>query len=84
MRTAVFLFEETGDFIIEQRTGGKFDLHLSGVKFPLLTFQANADEVIRCVYRINNNNNPVGENEGISLISVGPEKNRVGPIEIQA
>ena len=76
-------FEETENFIIEPKTDGKFDLHLSGIKFPLLTFQAHADEVIRCVYRIKNNN-PVGEHEGIPLISRDQESKRVGPNEIQA
>jgi HJR/Mrr/RecB family endonuclease len=76
-------FEETENFIIEPKTGGKFDLHLSGIKFPLLTFQTQADKVIRCVFRIKNNN-PVGEHEGTTLISHNQENNRVGPNEIQA
>ena len=76
-------FEETGDFFIEPRTGKRYDLHLPGVKFPLLTFQAHADKVSRCVYRIINNK-PVGEHEGTTLISIDHDKNRVGPDEIQA
>ncbi len=32
--------EETKDFIIESKAEGKYDLHLPGVKYPLLTFQA--------------------------------------------
>jgi hypothetical protein len=76
-------FEETGDFFIEPRTGRRYDLHLPGVKFPLLTFQAHANEVIRCVYRIKNNN-PVGEHEGTALISCDHENHKVGPDEIQA
>ncbi len=76
-------FEETENFIIEPKTGGKFDLHLSDIKFPLLTFQIQADKVIRCVYRIKNNN-PVGEHEGTTLITRDQENNRVGPNEIQA
>ena len=76
-------FEETEKFIIEPKAGGKFDLHLSGVKFPLLTFQAHGDEVIRCIYRIKDNK-PVGEHEGIMLICLDQENNRVGPNEMQA
>jgi HJR/Mrr/RecB family endonuclease len=76
-------FEETVDFFIEPRTGGRYDIHLPGVKFPLLTFQAHADKVIRCIYRIRNNK-PVGEHEGTILISIDHDNNRVGPDEIQA
>ncbi len=76
-------FEETGNFIIEPRAGGKFDLHLSSVKFPLLTFQAHCNEVIRCIYRIKDNK-PVGEHEGTTLIGNDRENNRTGPNEIQA
>ena len=76
-------FEETANFIIEPRTGGKYDLHLQGVKFPLLTFQAHANDVFRCVYRIKNNK-PVGEHEGIALISSDRDNNRIGPNELQA
>ena len=76
-------FEETGDFFIEPRAFGRYDLHLSGVKFPLLTFQAHADRVSRCVYRIRNNK-PVGEHEGTTLISVDHDNNRAGPDEIQS
>jgi len=75
--------EETGDFFIEPRTSARYDLHVSGVKFPLLTFQAHGDEVIRCVYRIKNNK-PVGEHEGITLISSEHDSTRIGPDEIHA
>ena len=76
-------FEETGDFFIEPRTGGRYDLHLPGVKFPLLTFQAQAEEIIRCVYRIKNNK-PLGEHEGIALIGINQDKTRIGPDDMQA
>ena len=75
--------EETGDFFIEPRAGRRYDLHLPGVKFPLLTFQAQDENVVRCVYRIKNNN-PVGEHEGTALINCDHDNHRVGPDEIQA
>jgi hypothetical protein len=61
--------EDTEQFIIEPKTGSKYDLHLQGVKFPLLTFQVESDIIIRCILRIKNNN-PVGENEGFALIDM--------------
>ncbi len=76
-------FEETGDFIIEPRTVGKYDLHLPGVKFPLLTFQAQADRLTRCIFRINENR-PVGEHDGAPLISIDRDNNRIGPDEVNA
>ena len=75
--------EETEHFIVEPKAGGKFDLHLPGVKYPLLTFQAQNDNISRCVYRIKNNQ-PVGENEGISVISVDRNNIRHGPDDLQA
>ena len=69
--------EETKDFIIERRANGKYDLHLPGVKFPLLSFQARLNSVVRCVYRIKNNV-PVGEFDGLALIK-SDRNNRYGP-----
>ncbi len=76
-------FEETGDFIIEPRTVGKYDLHLPGVKFPLLTFQAQGDRITRCILRIKDNN-PVGEHEGTALINIDHDNIRIGPDEATA
>lgn len=76
-------FDETGDFFIEPRASGKYDLHLSGVKFPLLTFHAQGEEVIRCVCRIKNNK-PVGEHEGTMVIGIDRDNNKIGPDETQA
>lgn len=76
-------FEETGDFIIEPRTVGKYDLHLPGVKFPLLTFQSQVERVTRCIFRIKDNK-PVGEHEGAALISFDRDNNRIGPDEVNA
>ncbi len=55
--------EDTKDFILERRANGKYDVHLPGVKFPVLSFQARYEDVIRCVFRIKNNE-PVGEYDG--------------------
>ena len=76
-------FDETEDFIVEQRLGGKYDLYLPNVKFPLLTFQANSDAVTRCVFRIKNNQ-PVGEFEGVTLLGYDRNNVRFGPEGIQA
>jgi hypothetical protein len=70
--------EETKDFMIEPKADGKYDLHLPGVKFPLLTFHAHGDDVIRCVFRIKYNE-PVGEFNGEPLISVDRNNDRFGP-----
>ncbi len=75
--------EETEHFIIEPKALGKYDLHLSGVKYPLLTFQVQSDSIIRCVCRIKNNK-PVGENEGSAVISIDRNNIRVGPDDMQA
>jgi HJR/Mrr/RecB family endonuclease len=76
-------FDETEDFIVDQRTGGKYDLYLPNVKFPLLTFQANSNIVTRCILRIKNNQ-PVGEFEGVTLLGFDRNNVRFGPEDIQA
>ncbi len=70
--------EETKDFIIESKVEGKYDLHLPGVKYPLLTFQVNGDEVVRCVFRIKYNE-PVGEFDGEAIINIDRNNDRFGP-----
>ncbi|MCW4030710.1 MAG: restriction endonuclease [Candidatus Bathyarchaeota archaeon] len=69
--------EVTKDFMIEARVGGKYDLYLPGVRFPLLTFQVQDGVVVRCVFRIINNE-AVGEYEGVALIRFEHDV-RVGP-----
>lgn len=59
---------DTKDFIVESRADGKYDLFLPGVRYPLLTFQADSGRVIGCVCRIKFNE-PVGEGEGTVLFS---------------
>ncbi len=75
--------EETKDFIIEPKPDEKFDLHLPGVKYPLLTFQAQNEEIIRCVFRIKYNE-PVGEFDGEALIRIERNNDRYGPDGNQA
>ncbi len=75
--------EETKDFIIETKADEKYDLHLPGIKYPLLTFQACDDNVIRCVYRIKYNE-PVGELDGEAIIRSDRNNDRYGPNGIGA
>jgi HJR/Mrr/RecB family endonuclease len=70
--------EETKDFIIESKTEGKYDLHLPGVKYPLLTFQTHCNDVVRCVFRIKYNE-PVGEFNGEAIINTDNNNDRYGP-----
>ncbi len=75
---SLLMLEETRDFIIESKTNGKYDLHLPGVKYPLLTFQTYGDNIVRCVFRIKYNE-PVGEFEGKALVSTDRNNERIGP-----
>jgi hypothetical protein len=79
---SLFGLEDTKDFIVDPKADGKYDLHLLGVKYPLLTFQVQSGEVTRCVYRIKNNE-PVGESEGAVLIK-SDRSNRFGPDDVRA
>jgi HJR/Mrr/RecB family endonuclease len=70
--------EETRDFIIESKTDEKYDLYLPGVKYPLLSFQAQGDDIVSCVFRIKYNE-PVGEFNGEAIIRTHSSNNRSGP-----
>jgi hypothetical protein len=74
---------ETKNFLVEAKTEGKYEVHLPGVKYPLLTFQTQNGGVSRCVFRIKYNE-PVGENDGEALISTNEAHLRVGPDDEQA
>jgi hypothetical protein len=74
--------DENKDFIIEPRLGGKYDLFLPGVKYPLLTFAEQGGVVVRCVFRIRNGE-PVGEFEGEVLVGCEGDV-RVGPDGVEA
>jgi HJR/Mrr/RecB family endonuclease len=70
-------------FLIEKRTGEKYDLYFIGVSFPLLTFHVQNDLVIRLIYRIKYHE-PVGENDGEALINCDRSGNRFGPNDAEA
>jgi len=74
---------ETKNFLVEAKAEGKYEVHLPGVKYPLLTFQSQNGKVSRCVFRIKYNE-PVGENDGEALISTNEAHLRVGPDDEQA
>jgi hypothetical protein len=74
---------ETKNFLVEAKAEGKYEVHLPGVKYPLLTFQTQNGGVSRCVFRIKYNE-PVGENDGEALISTNDLHLRVGPDDEQA
>ena len=60
--------EQTGIFIVERKQNGKYDVHRHGIRHPILSFQVRGlSTVTRCVFRIENNK-PVGEYEGHTLI----------------
>jgi restriction system protein len=69
--------EDTKDFILERKANGKYDILVPGVKYPVLSFQGRYEDVIRCVFRIKNNE-PVGENDGSALIR-SDRNERYGP-----
>jgi restriction system protein len=75
--------EETKDFLFEHKADGKYDVYLLGIRFPLLTFQVCLGEVIRCIFRIKNNE-PVGESEGTVLIKNDRDNIRIGPDDERA
>ncbi len=68
LMASLLALEELGNFMIEPKAEGKYDLHLPTVKHPLITFHVQSGAVVRCVLRVKNNT-PVNENEGIILIS---------------
>jgi len=74
---------ETKNFLVEAKAEGKYEVHLPGVKYPLLTFQSQNGVVTRCVFRIKYNE-PVGENDGEALISTNEVHSRIGPDDEQA
>lgn len=70
-------------FLVERKSEGKYDLILPGVRYPLLSFEVDAEKVARCLLRIKYNE-PVSEGDAEQLISTGDNGNRVGPDEAQA
>lgn len=82
LKQSLLKLADEKDFVIESRNDGVYDLYLFGVKYPLLTFQAESEAVTKCVYRIRYNE-PVGENEGEVLIN-SYDDTRVGPEDMEA
>ena len=74
-KTKLFLFRDKGD--------QKYDVHLPGIRYPLLTFQVESGVIARCVFRIKYNE-PVNENEGEVLITTNEMRGRVDPSEEKA
>ena len=70
-------------FLVESRAGEKYDLFVPWIKYPLLTYQTNSNNVTRCVYRIKYNN-PVSESEGKNLVYTDHDGNRQGPNDEEA
>jgi hypothetical protein len=69
---------KTKDFLVEPKSAEKYDLYLSGVRHPLLTFQGSSDVVTACVFRIKYNE-PVSESEGEALITSKGDGTTAGP-----
>ncbi|MCW3984171.1 MAG: restriction endonuclease [Candidatus Bathyarchaeota archaeon] len=80
---SLLALDETKNFLVTPKTEGKYDVYLPGVKYPLLTFQAQNGRVVRCVFRIKYNE-PVNENDGEVLIAFDDSLNSTGPDEAQA
>ena len=80
---SILALVENKTFLVAPKTDGKYDVHLPGVKYPLLTFQAQNGKVVRCVFRIKYNE-PVTENDGEVLIGLDDKINRTGPDDVQA
>lgn len=64
---SLLVLGESKIFLLEAKADGKYDLHLPGVKYPLLTFQAQNGVVTRCVLRIKYNE-PVTEDQGEVIV----------------
>jgi hypothetical protein len=59
---------ETKDFMIESRAGEKYDLYLTGIKYPLLTIQTQSNVAVKCISRIKYFE-PMSENDGEALFT---------------
>jgi predicted nucleic acid-binding Zn-ribbon protein len=79
---SLLALEENKTFLVAAKAEGKYDIHLPGVKYPLLTFQAQNGRIVRCVFRIKYNE-PVNENDGEVLIGFDDSLNRTGQDEAQ-
>jgi HJR/Mrr/RecB family endonuclease len=70
-------------FRIEPRGEGKYDITLPGVKYPLLTFQAQNGIVLTCIERIEYNE-PVTEADGEVIVGFDEANQPIGPKDEEA
>jgi HJR/Mrr/RecB family endonuclease len=75
---SLLALDETKNFLIEAKPEGKYYVHLPGVKYPLLTFQAPHGVVTHCICRIKYYE-PVTEIEGETIIDTDEANRRIGP-----
>ena len=59
--------EETKEFSIQTKDTGRYDLHIYGIKSPLLSFQTRFSTVTKCVLRFSGKE-PISEADGEKLI----------------
>ena len=74
---SLLALEANKNFLIEVKPEGKYDVHLPGVKYPLLTFHAPHGVVTRCICRIKYYE-PVTEAQGEAIIDTDEANRRVG------
>jgi HJR/Mrr/RecB family endonuclease len=80
---SLMALEETKIFRIEPKSDGKYDVTLPGVKYPLLTFQAQNGIVLTCIKRIEYNE-PVTEADGEVIVGFDEANQPVGPKDEEA
>lgn len=80
---SLLALEETKIFRIETRAEGKYDVTLPGVKYPLLTFQAQNGIVLYCIERIKYNE-PVNEADGEVILGFDKTNQPIGPKDEEA
>jgi hypothetical protein len=80
---SLMALEETKIFRIEPRGEGKYDVTLPGVKYPLLTFQAQNGIVLYCIERIEYNE-PVNEADGEVIVGFDEANQPIGPKDEEA
>ncbi len=64
---SLLALDKTEEFYIEPKENGKYDLHMHGIKYPLISFQTRFHYVSKCVLRFENKQ-PVGESDGRKII----------------
>ena len=59
--------EDTKEFLLEAKDDNKYDLHIYGIKNPVVSIQTKLSHVSKCVPRFNGEE-PVSEADGRKLI----------------